>query len=95
MLVEAEELYAKDANRVGTLVEDFAGTSGQMLTSIKQVNNAIQTVSASVQETTSSSQEIGENMGEMAKEIDHVAKVAQIQAEHALNLNAMVEKFII
>ncbi|MCB8816709.1 methyl-accepting chemotaxis protein [Desulfosporosinus shakirovi] len=93
MLVQAEGQYAKDANMIGTLVEDFAATSGQMFTSIEQVNNAIQTVSASVQETTSSSQEIAKNMGKMAKAMDQVTKVAQTQAEHTLNLNTMVEKF--
>ncbi|AGA70105.1 methyl-accepting chemotaxis protein [Desulfitobacterium dichloroeliminans LMG P-21439] len=93
MLVEAEEEYAEGAHRVGTLVNDFAVTSGQMLTTIEQVNNAIQTVSASVEETTGSSQEIAENMDRMAKVMEHVDKVAQIQAEHAMRLNTLVEKF--
>ncbi|MEL1134109.1 methyl-accepting chemotaxis protein [Desulfitobacterium sp. THU1] len=92
-VVQAEEQYAKDANTVGALVEDFATTSGQMLISIEEVNNAIQTVSASVQETTSSSQEIAQNMHEMAKAMDQVAKIAQVQADHAMNLNGMVESF--
>ncbi|WP_019851295.1 methyl-accepting chemotaxis protein [Desulfitobacterium sp. PCE1] len=93
MLVEAEGQHAKDAHKVGTLVEDFAATSEQMLTAIEQMSNAIQTVSASVQEATGSSQEIAQNMGQMAKVMEHVAKAAQIQAEHAINLNTMVEKF--
>ncbi|MGI1659183.1 MAG: methyl-accepting chemotaxis protein [Desulfitobacterium sp.] len=92
-VVQAEEQYAKDANTVRALVEDFATTSGQMLISIEEVNNAIQTVSASVQETTSSSQEIAQNMHEMAKAMDQVAKIAQVQADHAMNLNGMVENF--
>lgn len=92
-LVEAEEQHAQDAQRIGTLVEDFAATSEQMLAAIEQMSNAIQTVSASVQESTGSSQEIAQNMSRMAGVMEQVARAAQSQAEHAMNLNAMVEKF--
>ena len=93
MLVEAEGQYARDAHRVGTLVEDFAATSEQMLAAIEQMSNAIQTVSASVQESTGSSQEIAQNMSRMAGVMEQVAKAAQSQAAHAMDLNTMVEKF--
>jgi methyl-accepting chemotaxis protein len=93
VLVETGEQYAKDADTVGKLVDNFATTSTQMLASIEQVNHAIQSVSAAIEQTTGSSQEIAKNMGDMANSMEQVAKVAQTQADHAQNLNSLVKKF--
>ena len=93
VLVDTGVQYAKDADVVGKLVENFASTSQQMSSSIEEVNRAIENVAASVQEATSSSQEISENVGDTAKAMDQVAKVAQSQAELAEKLNSLINKF--
>lgn len=92
-MVETGVQYAKDADIVRKLVENFASTSQQMSASIEQVNRAIETVAASVQEATGSSQEIADNVGETARAMDQVAKVAQGQAELAEKLNNLISRF--
>lgn len=93
VLVDTGVQYAKDADVVGKLVENFASTSQQMSASIEQVNRAIENVAASVQEATGSSQEISNNIGDTARAMDQVAKVAQGQAELAEKLNSLISKF--
>ena len=93
VLVDTGIQYAKDADIVGKLVDNFSSTAEQMTASIEEVNNAIATVAASVEEATSSSQEISNNIGETARAMDQVAKVAQGQAELAEKLNSLVRKF--
>ena len=93
VLVDTGVQYAKDADVVGKLVENFASTAEQMTASIEEVNRAIENVAASVQEATSSSQEISNNVGDTAKAMDQVAKVAQGQAELAEKLNSLIRKF--
>lgn len=93
VLVDTGVQYAKDADVVGKLVDNFTSTSQQMSASIEQVNRAIETVSASVQEATGSSQEISNNIGDTARAMDQVAKVAQGQAALAEKLNSLISKF--
>ena len=92
-MVDIGAQYARDADIIGKLIEDFASTAQQMSASIEQVNKAIETVAASVQEATSSSQEIAKNISETSNAMNQVAKVAQTQAELAQKLNENVQKF--
>ncbi len=85
--------YAKDADTVRNLVENFASTAEQMAASIEKINLALQNVNGSVEEVTNSSQEISVNMNETSKGMDQVAKVTQSQAEMAQNLNVLVQQF--
>lgn len=93
VMVETGVQYAKDAEIVGKLVEEFALTSDQMASSMEQVNRAIETVGAAVEEATSSSQEIANNISETTEAMNQVAKVAGTQAELAQNLNTLVRRF--
>jgi len=85
--------YARDAETVGSLVQDFADTAKNINTSINEVNKAIEAVTAAVQQATASSQEISINVTETAKALEEVAKVAQSQAQLAEKLRNMVQEF--
>lgn len=93
VLVETGVQYAKDAEVVGELVNDFASTTEQITASIEEVNKAIEAVSVAVEQATNNSQEISTNVTETTKALEEVAKVAQVQAELAENLNRQVQKF--
>jgi len=93
VLVNTGFQYAKDAELVGALVGDFAGTTQQIMNSIEQINMAIGQVAATIEQCTGGSQEISLNVTETSKAIDEVAKAAQNQAELAEKLNNLVQKF--
>lgn len=93
VMLENGVQYAKDAEVVGNLVEEFASTAEQMSDSMEQANRAIETVAAAVQEATGSSQEIVHNLAETTQAMEQVARVAETQAQLAQNLNTIVRKF--
>lgn len=84
--------YARDAETIGKLIGKLSSTAELMTASVEQANKGIETISASIEEATSSSQEIAGNIGETSKAMEQVARVAQTQAELAVNLDNLVHR---
>ncbi|SHH14203.1 methyl-accepting chemotaxis sensory transducer with Cache sensor [Thermosyntropha lipolytica DSM 11003] len=93
MLEKTGEQYAKDAQFVKNLMEEFAAAASYIASSIGEVNKAIEGVAAAIEEATASSQEISNNAAETGKALEEVARTAQAQAEMAEKLSLLVGRF--
>ena len=93
VLVDTSAQYLKDAEFVGNLVDDFAGSSEHISTSIEQVNLAIESVGSTIEESTANTQEISANVTETTRKIEEVSRVAQKQSKLAEKQNSLVENF--
>lgn len=95
LLVETGAQYEEDAKLLYNMSEEIAIATGEMASTIEQINVGIQNVSATTEETSSSSEEILCGVNESTKAIEEIAKVAQNQAELAEKLNGLIQKFSI
>lgn len=93
ILVQAGIQYMDDAKTINQLVSEFASNTQQILTSMEQVGSAIEGVSASIEQSATGSQDISANMEEVVTAIEDVSKIAEKQAEYAMELDDMVKKF--
>ncbi|MDY0235528.1 MAG: methyl-accepting chemotaxis protein [Gudongella sp.] len=95
MLEKTGEQYFKDANFLKELTGEFAGSTSEILDSIKEVNMAIEGVSAAVQQATASTQEISYSSNESTVAMEGMAETAQVQTELSEKLKNLISKFII
>ena len=93
MLVNTGIQYEKDAEFIGSLIENFNRNVQTIAEAISEASQAIESVSATTEETTASSHEISNNVSQAAHALDEVAKVSQSQAELAEKLNGMLQRF--
>jgi len=93
VLVDTGVQYQKDAEMMGSLVEDFAASTQEVMASIEQVNKAIESVTVAIQQATTGSQEISTSVTETATAVGEVAKAAQNQTQLAEELNMLVQRF--
>lgn len=85
--------YGKDAEFVGSIIEDISSSSKQMNEVVEQVSSALQNVSSTAEESASSSGEILSSINEITLAVNDIAKSTQSQAELAQKLTDMVQKF--
>lgn len=93
LLVETGAQYEEDAKLLYNMSEEIAIATGEMASTIEQINVGIQNVSATTEETSSSSEEILGGVNESTKAIEEIAKVAQNQAVLAEKLNSLIQQF--
>ncbi|SHK00221.1 Protein of unknown function [Geosporobacter subterraneus DSM 17957] len=92
-----EKFVALTRKSIAEFIHDLIGDFSESVVNIsltkKEVSEAIESISATSEETTAGSQEISDNVTEAADDLEAVVKESQEQAEIAVKLNEMIQRF--
>jgi len=92
---ETGNQYYNDSNFVSNMSDEIAAMAEEITATVGQVSQAIQNMTETSQKSSEESATIKESIDETSKAIEQVALTAQSQADLALKLNEMVNKFIV
>ncbi|MFT8352214.1 methyl-accepting chemotaxis protein [Clostridium saccharoperbutylacetonicum] len=93
LLLDTGVQYEKDAEFVSHMAIDIFNATKHMNDTVTQVNKAFESVSLTAEESAASSEEVLASISEITKVVAQVADSAQSQAELALELHELVQKF--
>lgn len=91
--VEIVNDYYKDAEYYSKVSESIAVMSGDITTTMEQVNVAIKDMATQGQKSSENSEQVTESVIESSAAMEQIAKTAQQQAEMGEKLNIMIQKF--
>ncbi|WP_017810386.1 methyl-accepting chemotaxis protein [Clostridium saccharoperbutylacetonicum] len=93
LLLDTGVQYEKDAEFVSHMAIGIFNATKHMNDTVTQVNKAFESVSLTAEESAASSEEVLASISEITKVVAQVADSAQSQAELALELHELVQKF--
>ncbi|WP_077365856.1 methyl-accepting chemotaxis protein [Clostridium saccharoperbutylacetonicum] len=93
LLLDTGVQYEKDAEFVSHMAIGIFNATKHMNYTVTQVNKAFESVSLTAEESAASSEEVLASISEITKVVAQVADSAQSQAELALELHELVQKF--
>ena len=85
--------YYTDSDFVSKMSEEIASMSEELTATAGQVTEAVRGMSETTQKSSENIERIKISVDETSKAIEQIAETAQSQAEFALNLNDIVNKF--
>ncbi len=85
--------YYTDSDFVSKMSEEIASMSEELTATAGQVTEAVRGMSETTQKSSENIERIKISVDETSKAIEQIATTAQSQAEFALNLNDIVNKF--
>ncbi|WP_238915908.1 methyl-accepting chemotaxis protein [Clostridium sp. YIM B02555] len=93
LLLDTGVQYEKDAEFVSHMAIGIFNATKHMNDTVTQVNKAFESVSLTAEKSAASSEEVLASISEITKVVAQVADSAQSQAELALELHELVQKF--
>ena len=85
--------YYNDSNLVSKMSENISSMSSELAVTAKQISQIVQSMAVSSQKSSEHTETIAESIDQSTKATEQVSITAQNQAEFALRLNEMVQKF--
>lgn len=91
--VKTGDRFYEDADSVSNMSEDLASMSEELSATVNQVSDAVVNMSNVAQTSADHTSNIQSGLGEAVKGIEQIAATAQNQANLAMQLNEMIQKF--
>ncbi|WP_234120227.1 methyl-accepting chemotaxis protein [Clostridium hydrogenum] len=85
--------YYNDANFISGMSSTIATMSQELNDTIDQISQAVQNTAVLAQNSSENASIIDDSINEVSEGIDQIANTAQTQAEMALSLNEMIQRF--
>lgn len=89
----AGKQYGEDGEFISSMVDEIASMSEEVNATVNQVSEAVQTLAQNSQLSASNTGDIQISIDETSKDMVQVSQTAKTQAELALKINELIQKF--